>query len=254
MGRETLDFNQTPSANRLHISFFGRRNAGKSSVVNAVTGQNLAIVSDVKGTTTDPVSKAMELLPLGPVVITDTPGIDDTGQVGEMRVDRTMQVLRKTDLAVLVVDNFVGLGADDVALIEKFREKQIPFIVALNKVDLDMEALIESHEDPDYAFPWIRVSAATGQGIDSLEETISGLFPMPSVPAGEILTNVRQADAVKRALEYMQAALETMSMGMTPDITLTETEGAMAALGELTGRTVREDVTNRIFQRFCVGK
>lgn len=204
MGRETLDFNQTPSANRLHISFFGRRNAGKSSLVNAVTGQNLAIVSDMKGTTTDPVSKAMELLPLGPVVITDTPGIDDTGQVGEMRVDRTMQVLRKTDLAVLVVDNFVGMGADDVALIEKFREKQIPFIVALNKVDLDMEALIESHEDPDYAFPWIRVSAATGQGIDRLKIKLAELAkPLESgrqivgdkVDSGDVVILVTPIDA-----------------------------------------------------------
>ncbi len=165
--------NQTPSANRLHISFFGRRNAGKSSVVNAVTGQNLAIVSDVKGTTTDPVNKAMELLPLGPVVITDTPGIDDFGQVGEMRVEKTYQVLNRTDIAVLVVDNFVGVSADDMALIEKFKQKRIPFIVALNKVDLDMEALIEQQEEPDYPFPWVRVSAVTGQGIDRLKIKLS---------------------------------------------------------------------------------
>ena len=169
MEKETLDFNKTPSANRVHISFFGRRNAGKSSVVNAVTGQNLSIVSYVKGTTTDPVSKAMELLPLGPVVITDTPGIDDAGIVGDMRVERTQRVLAKTDLAVLVVDNFVGLGDDDYALIEAFREKRIPFIVALNKVDLDMEALIADHPKPDYAFPWVRVSAVTGQGIEKLK-------------------------------------------------------------------------------------
>ena len=186
MGKETLDFNrneagtadvaglsQTPSANRVHISFFGRRNAGKSSLVNAVTGQNLAIVSNVKGTTTDPVSKAMELLPLGPVVITDTPGIDDVGVVGGMRVERTHRVLAKTDIAVLVVDNFVGLGDDDHALIETFREKRIPFIVALNKVDLDMEALIANQGEPDYAFPWIKVSAATGQGIERLKMKLS---------------------------------------------------------------------------------
>ena len=186
MGRETLDFNQfgtaapggaalnqTPSANRVHISFFGKRNAGKSSVVNAVTGQNLAIVSDVKGTTTDPVHKAMELLPLGPVVITDTPGIDDVGVVGGMRVERTQRVLAKTDLAVLVVDNFVGLGDDDYALIETFREKRIPFIVAFNKVDLDMEALIADRPDPDYNFPWIKVSAVTGQGIERLKTKLA---------------------------------------------------------------------------------
>lgn len=175
MARETSDsnLNQTPSANRLHISFFGRRNAGKSSVVNAVTGQDLSIVSDVKGTTTDPVNKAMELLPLGPVVITDTPGIDDVGQVGEMRVGKSYQVLNKTDIAVLVVDNFVGVSDDDMKLIERFRAKRIPFIVALNKVDLDMEALIAHHEDPDYDFPWVRVSAMTGQGIDRLKAKIA---------------------------------------------------------------------------------
>ena len=175
MAKETLDFNKTPSANRIHISFFGKRNAGKSSVVNAVTGQNLAIVSDIKGTTTDPVTKAMELLPLGPVVITDTPGVDDTGVVGEMRVDKTYQVLRKTDLAVLVVDNFVGIRQEDKALIETFREKKIPFLVVLNKVDLDMEALIAHHDDPKYDFPWIKVSALSGEGIEKLKEKIASL-------------------------------------------------------------------------------
>ena len=105
--------NQTPSANRLHISFFGCRNAGKSSVVNAVTGQELSIVSEVKGTTTDPVTKSMELLPLGPVVIIDTPGIDDVGQLGELRVQRTKKILNKTDLAVLVVDGAIGMQTAD---------------------------------------------------------------------------------------------------------------------------------------------
>jgi len=108
-----MGLNETPSANRLHIGFFGKRNAGKSSVVNAVTGQNLAIVSDVKGTTTDPVYKAMELLPLGPVVIIDTPGIDDEGTLGEMRVKRSRQVLNKTDIAVLVIDATCGKSEDD---------------------------------------------------------------------------------------------------------------------------------------------
>ena len=110
------DLNQTPSANRVHIAFFGKRNAGKSSVVNAVTGQNISIVSDVKGTTTDPVQKAMELLPLGPVVIIDTPGMDDEGIVGELRVQRARQVLNKADIAVLVIDGTVGKSAEDLAL------------------------------------------------------------------------------------------------------------------------------------------
>ncbi len=168
MGKETLDFNKTPSANRVHIGFFGKRNAGKSSVVNAVTVQNLAIVSDIKGTTTDPVSKAMELLPLGPVVITDTPGIDDVGAVGEMRVERTQRVLAKTDLAVLVVDSVVGLSGEDFALIEKFREKKIPFLVVLNKADL-----ADAQDDLNYAFPWMKASAVTGQGIDALKDKLA---------------------------------------------------------------------------------
>ena len=117
------DLNQTPSANRVHIAFFGKRNAGKSSVVNAVTGQNISIVSDVKGTTTDPVQKAMELLPLGPVVIIDTPGMDDEGIVGELRVQRARQVLNKADIAVLVIDGTVGKSAEDLAL-QKLIEKR----------------------------------------------------------------------------------------------------------------------------------
>ena len=115
--------NSTPSANRLHIGFFGRRNAGKSSVVNAVTGQEMAVVSDYKGTTTDPVQKAMELLPLGPVVIIDTPGIDDEGTLGEMRVKRTRQILNRADLAVLVVDGSLGLDACDRELLDIFRDE-----------------------------------------------------------------------------------------------------------------------------------
>jgi len=124
-----MGLNETPSANRLHIGFFGKRNAGKSSVVNAVTGQNLAIVSDVKGTTTDPVYKAMELLPLGPVVIIDTPGIDDEGTLGEMRVKRSRQVLNKTDIAVLVIDATCGKSEDDEKLIELFEKKDISMLL-----------------------------------------------------------------------------------------------------------------------------
>ena len=122
------DLNQTPSANRVHIAFFGKRNAGKSSVVNAVTGQNISIVSDVKGTTTDPVQKAMELLPLGPVVIIDTPGMDDEGTVGELRVQRARQVLNKADIAVLVIDGTVGKSAEDLALQKLIEKKGVPYI------------------------------------------------------------------------------------------------------------------------------
>ena len=140
------DLNQTPSANRVHIAFFGKRNAGKSSVVNAVTGQNISIVSDVKGTTTDPVQKAMELLPLGPVVIIDTPGMDDEGTVGELRVQRARQVLNKADIAVLVIDGTAGKGAEDLALQKLIEKKGVPYIIVLNKADLGgfkAEALAE---------------------------------------------------------------------------------------------------------------
>ena len=125
-GFVNMSLNDTPSANRVHIGFFGRRNAGKSSVVNAVTGQELSVVSDTLGTTTDPVSKSMELLPLGPVVILDTPGYDDVGALGALRVRRTRQVLNRCDLAVLVVDATLGLGECEEQLLALFRQKAIP--------------------------------------------------------------------------------------------------------------------------------
>ena len=127
-----MSMNNTPSGERTHIGFFGRRNAGKSSIVNAVTGQDLAVVSDVKGTTTDPVSKAMELLPLGPVMIIDTPGYDDVGELGGLRVKKTRQVLNKTDIAVLVTDGTQPLQDTDRELMELFRAKEIPFLVVRN--------------------------------------------------------------------------------------------------------------------------
>ena len=130
-----MSLNATPSAERVHIGFFGRRNAGKSSVVNAVTGQDLAVVSDVRGTTTDPVSKAMELLPIGPVVIIDKPGIDDEGALGELRVRKTKQVLNKTDVAVLVVDSTVGKTEAELELLQLFADKEIPYLVVYNKAD-----------------------------------------------------------------------------------------------------------------------
>lgn len=131
-----MGLNDTPSGERVHIGFFGRRNAGKSSLVNAVTGQELAVVSQTRGTTTDPVSKAMELLPVGPVVIIDTPGFDDEGALGELRVRKTRQVLNRADVAVLVADSTEGLKECDRELIELFRQKEIPYLIAWNKCDL----------------------------------------------------------------------------------------------------------------------
>lgn len=163
-----MGLNQTPSSDRVHIGFFGRRNAGKSSVVNAVTGQELAVVSDVKGTTTDPVQKAMELLPLGPVVIIDTPGIDDEGALGELRVKKTKQVLNKTDVAVLVVDGTEGKKEADEELIALFQEKDINYLVVYNKKDL-LDATPEPGEKEIY------VSAKTGAQIEELKERIAAL-------------------------------------------------------------------------------
>lgn len=158
-----MSLNDTPSGERVHIAFFGRRNAGKSSLVNAFTGQALAIVSDVKGTTTDPVSKAMELLPVGPVQIIDTPGIDDEGALGALRVERTKLVLRKTDLAILVADATVPLGEAEQTLISLLERRGIPWILAENKADL-LEHIPESRGNTLY------VSAKTGYHIHDLKE------------------------------------------------------------------------------------
>ena len=187
-----MGMNETPSADRVHIGFFGRRNAGKSSIVNKVTGQELAVVSDVKGTTTDPVSKAMELLPMGPVVIIDTPGIDDEGHLGELRVRKAKQVLNRVDVAVLVVDATLGKTSVDEELIHIFKEKEIPYLVVYNKSDLlpENRKISEdspekkeglSHEKPDQKAdtitqePFIYASAATDQNIYELKEKITSL-------------------------------------------------------------------------------
>ena len=164
-----MSLNNTPSANRIHIGFFGRRNAGKSSVVNAVTGQQLAVVSPVKGTTTDPVYKSMELLPLCPVMIIDTPGFDDEGQLGELRVEKTKQVLNKTDVAVLVVDATVGLCDCDKELISLFEAKDIPYAVVYNKSDIAAAPdELKSNE--------IFVSAVENHNIYELKELIGSLY------------------------------------------------------------------------------
>lgn len=171
-----MGMNQTPASERVHISFFGKRNAGKSSVINAITGQDLAIVSSVRGTTTDPVYKTMELLPLGPVMIIDTPGIDDEGELGALRVRKSYQVLNKTDIAILVVDSTTGKGEEELALIHRFHKKGIPYLVVYNKIDLlsgeeikDLAMSVRSGE--------VLVSAADGMNIQELKEKIATLKP-----------------------------------------------------------------------------
>jgi [FeFe] hydrogenase H-cluster maturation GTPase HydF len=187
-----MGMNDTPSGERIHIGFFGRRNAGKSSLVNAVTGQELAVVSEVKGTTTDPVYKSMELLPLGPVMIIDTPGYDDEGSLGELRVTKTKQVLAKTDVAVLVVDAAEGMSACDEELVTLFKQREIPYVIAVNKSDLaagqndrlfqkaakqdeTAQRNAETEESAGAHENIITVSALTKQGIHELKEKIGSL-------------------------------------------------------------------------------
>ncbi len=157
--------NGVPASERTHIGFFGRRNAGKSSLINAVTGQDLSIVSDVKGTTTDPVLKTMELLPLGPVVIIDTPGIDDEGKLGEMRVRKAYQALRKCDIAVVVIDSVTGISEEDKKLIELIKENKIPYIICMNKCDLKIPDITEDNE--------IAVSAEKNINIHEFKEKLA---------------------------------------------------------------------------------
>ena len=176
-GDSAMGMNQTPASERVHIGFFGKRNAGKSSVMNAVTGQDLAVVSEVRGTTTDPVYKSMELLPLGPVVMMDTPGIDDEGELGALRVKKSYQVLNKTDVAVLVIDGSEGASSEDAALMERIRDKQIPYVVVINKKELTPSGAVEKISVTlgmtDGTVSPIQVSAVTGEGIHELKEQIT---------------------------------------------------------------------------------
>lgn len=168
----TTNLNQTPSANRTHIGIFGKRNAGKSSLINAITGQNYAIVSDVLGTTTDPVLKSMELLPLGPVVIIDTPGLDDEGTLGALRIQKAYQILNKTDIAVLVIDASSGVTKEDSEILKRIHEKEIPCVIVVNKSDICPNCNLEDLplSDSDSA---ILVSSKTGEHIHELKELLA---------------------------------------------------------------------------------
>ena len=197
-----MGLNSTPSANRVHIGFFGRRNAGKSSVVNAVTDQNLAVVSDTKGTTTDPVYKSMELLPLGPVMIIDTPGFDDEGALGELRVKKTKQVLNKTDVAVLIVDATEGRKACDEELIGLFQKKEIPYVVVYNKLDL-----LETVPAPgNTGQQEIYVSALTKEGIYELKEMIGRSVSTDDLKLQIVGDLIRPSDFVVLVIPIDKAA------------------------------------------------
>ena len=226
----------------------GRPNAGKSSLLNALLGYDRAIVTDIPGTTRDTIEERLRLGGLC-LRLTDTAGIRDTDDpVERLGVQRSRAALENAELVLAVVDGSGPLTEEDRAVL-RAAEGAKRAIAVLSKGDLELQT-----PRLDTSLPQVVVSSVTGEGLDRLERAISALFPLPPVPAGGLLTNARQAEAVSRALESLEAALDAMTQGMTPDIVLTETEGAMAALGELNGRSVREDVTNRIFQRFCVGK
>ena len=231
-----MSMNEMPAAERVHISFFGCRNAGKSSLVNAVTGQAVSVVSEVKGTTTDPVSKTMELLPLGPVVITDTPGFDDAGGLGSLRVERTRQILRRTDLAVLVADSTAGLQETDRELLRLFGERNIPFLVAMNKQDL-----CRTVPEDDRT---VAVSALTGEGIRELKERMARLLPGRAAEKRLIADLVRPADCVvlvcpidesapkgRLILPQQHAIRDLLEAGALPLVTReTELPDALSAL------------------------
>ena len=253
-----MSMNQTPMSERVHIGFFGKRNAGKSSVLNAVTGQDLAVVSEVKGTTTDPVYKSMELLPLGPVVMMDTPGIDDEGELGELRVKKSYQVLNKTDAAVLVVDGLSGASEEDAAMLKKIRKKQIPYTVVLNKQDLASEEIKEQtiqmlgigREQ------LLSVSAADGTGINELKERIAQIakpeelerriigdmispsdfivlvVPIDSaapkgrliLPQQQTIRDILEADAVSVVIKEDRVRETIESLGKKPRLVITDSQ------------------------------
>ena len=229
----------------------GRPNAGKSSLLNALLGYDRAIVTDIPGTTRDTIE---ERVTLGGVLLrlTDTAGLHATADpVEALGVGRALDAAGQAALAIAVFDASEPLTADDRQVIQAAQQAQAR-IAVLNKSDLPA---VLSAEDFTADFDRVCiVSAKEHTGLASLEEAVAALFPLPDAPAGEILTNARHADAVSRALESLRAALDAMQLGVTPDAVLTEAEEAMSALGELTGASIREDITNRIFSRFCVGK
>ena len=225
----------------------GRPNAGKSSLLNALLGYERAIVTRIPGTTRDTIEEKLKLGSLTLRLI-DTAGIRETDdEVERLGVERSRSAIERAELLIVVVDGSEQLTSEDAALLAE-AERAPHAVVVLSKKDLSGGITL------DTALPTVNVSSLTGEGVEALENTIAAMFPLPDVPAGEILTNVRHAEAVGRALESIRAALDALESGATPDVVLTESESAMAALGELDGRTVREDVTDRIFQRFCVGK
>lgn len=244
-----MSLNNTPSAERIHIGIFGRRNAGKSSLINALTGQNLAIVSDVKGTTTDPVLKAMELLPLGPVVMIDTPGLDDTGELGALRIQKTYQILNKTDIALVVIDATIGMTDADAAILMRIREKEIPYLLVWNKADqLGTDAELKGNFAGSIPKEHsILISASTGSHIHELKEKIASLVPTQGNDRRIVSDLIRPGDFVvlvvpidkaapkgRLILPQQQTIRDILDTGATAIVTRdTELSDTLNRLGEL---------------------
>lgn len=249
-----MSLNDSPKGERVHIALFGKRNAGKSSIINALTGQQLAVVSDVKGTTTDPVYKAMELLPLGPVVFIDTPGLDDEGELGKLRVEKAQEVLRKTDIALLVIDGAEDASAEDDALLAQLKARKIPYLVVVNKLDLvkETEAYQKRHPSPDILW----VSTQTGEGIHELKERIATLVPAEEdkfqlvgdllhpadivvlvvpidkaapkgrliLPQQQVIRDVLEADAIAVVTKEYELRETLASLGKRPRMVITDSQ------------------------------
>lgn len=270
-----MSLNSTPSANRIHIGIFGKRNCGKSSLINALTGQNLSIVSDTKGTTTDPILKAMELLPIGPVIFIDTAGLDDEGELGQLRIAKTYQMLNKTDIALLVVDNSVGMTEEDKNILEKIQQKHIPYLIVQNKCDLKENPL------PKYSKDYMEVSAKTGFHIQELKEKIASLLPTEtnqtpivrdllapndlvvlvvpidsSAPKGRLILPQQQtirdildANAVSIVVKDTELKETLENLGKTPQLVITDSQ-AFRQVSEIVPKNILLTSFSILFARY----
>ena len=278
-----MSLNNTPSSERIHIGIFGRRNAGKSSLINAVTSQNLAIVSDIKGTTTDPVMKAMELLPLGPVVLIDTPGLDDSGELGLMRIQKAHQALNRCDIAVLVIDALEGITPEDGKSLEKIQQKQIPCILAINKGDLlsSFDSPVPLTDSLPDSIHTIRISARNGQGIFELKEMLAASLPEedkgrrivgdlihPSslvilvipidkaapkgrliLPQQQTIRDILDSGAYALTVRETELAAALSSLGRTPDLVITDSQ-AFSYVAEIVPEEIPLTSFSILFARY----